>query len=164
VGFFRESKKKPGTINQALNHRERVEAEKAAKSPEWAAAKQKLEELSGPEGEHLVERQRLQTQFEKSMQKLRARQAKEKSELLQQIGQLDPEAAALAAIQQEQFEKHCQVFGRKFAALMHILDDYVNSHEISDAECQRAYWKAMFCEPFVKIISAMENYRYEPVE
>ena len=163
MGFFRESKKKPGTINQALNHRERVEAEKAAKSPEWAAAKQKLEELSGPAGEHLAERQRLQATFEKNMQKLRERQAREKTELLQQIGQLDPEAAAQAAIQQEQFEKHCQVFGRKFAALMHILDDYVNSHEISDAECQRAYWKVVSCDPFVQIVSTMERLRYEEI-
>jgi len=164
VGFFKESKKKPGGINEALNHRERVEREKAQQSPGWAAAKQRLEELSGPEGQHLVERQRLQSKFERDMRALREKQAQEKSELLQAVSELDPEAAALAALQQEQFEKHCQVFGRKFAALMHILDDYVNSHEISDAECQRAYWKAMFCEPFVKIISAMENYRYEPVE
>ena len=84
--------------------------------------------------------------------------------MLQAVSELDPEASAQAAIQQEQFEKHCQVFGRKFAALMRILDDFTNSHEISEAECQRAYWKAMFCEPFVKIISAMESYRYEPVE
>ena len=164
MGFFKETKKKLGGINEALNHKERLEAEKAAKSPAWAAAKRKLEEISGPEGQHLVERQRLQAKFEADMRKLREKQAQEKSELLQKVGELDPEAAAQAAIQQEQFEKHCQVFGRKFAALMHILDDYVNSHEISDAECQRAYWKAMFCEPFVKIISAMENYRYEPVE
>ena len=34
MGFFKQSKKKPGTINEALNHRERVEREKAAKSPE----------------------------------------------------------------------------------------------------------------------------------
>ena len=164
MGFFRESKKKPGTINQALNHRERVEAEKAAQSPAWAAAKQRLEELSGPEGQHLVERQRLQAKFEKDMRALREKQAQEKTELLQQIGQLDPEAAAQAAIQQEQFERHCQVFGKRFVAFMRMLDEYVNSHEITEAECQRAYWKAMFCEPFVKIISAMENYRYEPVE
>ena len=164
MAFFKEAKKKLGGINEALNHRERVEAEKAAKSPGWAAAKKRLEELSGPEGQHLVERQRLQSKFERDMRALRERQAKEKSELLQAVSELDPEAAAQAEIQQEQFEKHCQVYGRKFAALMHILDDYVNSHEITEAECQRAYWKAMFCEPFVKIISAMENYRYEPVE
>ncbi len=164
MGFFKQSKdKRVGTINEALNHRERVEREKAEQSPEWAQAKQKLEELSGPEGQHLVERQRLQAKFEADMRKLREKQAAEKSELLQRVGALDPEAAAQAAIQREQFEKHCQVYGRKFAALMRILDDFTNSHEISEAECHRAYWKAMFCEPFVKIISAMENYRYEEI-
>ncbi len=163
MGFFKQSKKKPGTINQALNHRERVEAEKAAQSPEWAAAKQRLAALSGPAGEHLAERQRLQATFEKNMQKLRERQAREKTELLQQIGQLDPEAAAQAAIQQEMFERHSQVYGKRFCAFMRLLDEYVNSHEITEAECQRAYWKAMFCEPFVKIISAMESCRYEEV-
>lgn len=163
MGFFKESKKKPGGINEALNHRERVEAEKAQQSPEWARAKQKLEELSGPEGQHLVERQRLQAKFEADMRKLREKQAAEKSELLQRVGELDPEAAAQAAIQQENFERYSQVYGKRLVALMHILDDYVNSHEISDAECQRAYWKAAFCEPFVKIISAMESCRYEEV-
>lgn len=161
--FFKQSKKKPGGINAALNHRERVEREKAEQSPEWAKAKQKLEELSGPEGQHIAERQRLQAKFERDMRALREKQAQEKTALLQRVGELDPEAAAQAAIQQEQFEKHCQVYGRKFAALMHILDDYVNSHEISDAECQRAYWKGMFCRPFVEIISAMENCRYEEI-
>ena len=68
MGFFKASKKKPGTINEALNHRERVEREKAAKSPAWAAAKRKLEEISGPEGQHLVERQRLQAKFEADME------------------------------------------------------------------------------------------------
>ena len=164
MGFFRQSKdKRVGTINQALNHKERVEREKAAKSPEWAKAKQKLEELSGPEGQHLVERQRLQAKFEADMRKLREKQAAEKSELLQRVGELDPEAAAQAAIQQEQFEKHCQVYGRRFVALMRILDDFVGANEISEAECQRAYWKAMFLPPFVQIISAMENYRYEEI-
>ena len=163
MGFFKETKKKPGTINQALNHRERVEREKAAKSPEWAAAKQKLEELSGPEGQHLVERQRLQSKFERDMRALREKQAQEKSELLQAVSELDPEAAAQAAFQQEQFEKHCQVYGKRFCAFMRLLDEYVNSHEITEAECQRAYWKAMFCEPFVQIISAMERLRYEEV-
>ncbi len=163
MGFFKETKKKLGGINEALNHKDRVEAEKAAKSPAWAAAKKRLEELSGPEGQHLVERQRLQAKFEKDMRALREKQAQEKSELLQAVSELDPEAAAQAEIQQEQFEKHCQVYGRKFAALMRILDDFTNSHEISEAECQRAYWKAMFCEPFVQIISAMERLRYEEV-
>ena len=163
MGFFKETKKKLGGINEALNHKERLEAEKAAKSPAWAAAKRKLEEISGPEGQHLVERQRLQAKFEADMRKLREKQAQEKSELLQKVGELDPEAAAQAAIQQEQFEKHCQVFGRKFAALMHILDDYVNSHEISDAECQRAYWKVVSCVPFVQIVSTMERLRYEEI-
>ena len=164
MGFFKETKKKLGGINEALNHRERVEREKAQQSPEWARAKQKLEELSGPEGQHLVERQRLQAKFEADMRKLREKQAAEKSELLQRVGELDPEAAAQAAIQQEQFERHCQVFGKRFVAFMRMLDEYVNSHEITEAECQRAYWKAAFCDPFVQIISTMENYRYEPVE
>jgi len=163
VGFFKESKKKPGTINQALNHRERVEAEKAAQSPEWAAAKQKLEELSGPEGQHLVERQRLQAKFEKDMQKLRERQAQEKSELLQQIGQLDPEAAALAAMQQERFEKNCAVYGRKFVAFMRLLDEYLDSHEITEREAQDGFWRCMSCKAFVEIISSMENYRYAAI-
>ena len=163
MGFFKASKKKLGGINEALNHRERVEAEKAAQSPEWARAKQRLAELSGPEGQHLVERQRLQAKFERDMRALRERQAKEKSELLQAVSELDPEAAAQAEIQQEQFEKHCQVYGRKFVALMRILDDFTNSHEISEAECPRAYWKGMFCRPFVEIISAMENCRYEEI-
>jgi len=164
MGFFKQSKKKPGTINEALNHRERVEREKAEQSPEWARAKQKLEELSGPEGQHLAERQRLQAKFERDMRALREKQAQEKSELLQAVSELDPEAAAQAAIQQEQFERHCQVFGKRFVAFMRMLDEYVNSHEITEAECQRAYWKAAFCDPFVQIISTMENYRYEPVE
>jgi len=164
VGFFKESKKKLGGINEALNHKERLEAEKAAKSPEWAQAKQRLEELSGPEGQHLAERQRLQAKFERDMRALREKQAQEKSELLQAVSELDPEAAAQAAIQQEQFERHCQVFGKRFVAFMRMLDEYVNSHEITEAECQRAYWKAAFCDPFVQIISTMENYRYEPVE
>ena len=46
---------------------------------------------------------------------------------------------------------------------MHILDDYVNSHEISDAECQRAYWKVVSCDPFVQIVSTMERLRYEEI-
>ena len=163
MGFFKETKKKLGGINEALNHRERVEREKAEQSPEWAKAKQKLEELSGPEGQHIAERQRLQAKFERDMRALREKQAQEKTALLQRVGELDPEAAAQAAIQQEQFEKHCQVYGRKFVALMRILDDFTNSHEISEAECQRAYWKGMFCRPFVEIISAMENCRYEEI-
>ena len=163
MGFFRETKKKPGTINQALNHRERVEAEKAAQSPAWAAAKQRLEELSGPEGQHLVERQRLQAKFEKDMQKLRERQAKEKTELLQQIGQLDPEAAAQAAIQQERFEKNCEVYGRRFVALMKILDAYIASNEITEREAQDGFWRCMSCKAFVEIVSAMENYRFEEI-
>jgi len=163
MGFFKETKKKLGGINEALNDRERLEAEKAAQSPEWAKAKQKLEELSGPEGQHLVERQRLQAKFEADMRKLREKQAQEKSELLQKVGKLDPEAAAQAAIQQENFERYSQVYGKRFVALMKMLDEYVNSHEITEAECQRAYWKAAFCDPFVKIISSMENYRYEEV-
>jgi len=163
MGFFKETKKKLGGINEALNDRERLEAEKAAQSPEWAKAKQKLEELSGPEGQHLVERQRLQAKFEADMRKLREKQAAEKSELLQRVGALDPEAAAQAAIQQERFEKNCEVFGKRFVALMKMLDEYVNSHEITEAECQRAYWKAAFCDPFVKIISAMEGSRYEEI-
>ena len=164
MGFFRESKKKPGGINEALNNRERVEREKAEQSPEWARAKQKLEELSGPDGQHLVERQRLQAKFERDMRALREKQAQEKSELLQAVSELDPEAAAQAAIQQENFERYSQVYGKRFCAFMRMLDEYVNSHEITEAECHRAYWKAMSCEPFVQIISRMENYRYEPVE
>jgi len=163
MGFFRETKKKPGTINQALNHRERVEAEKAAQSPAWAAAKQRLEELSGPEGQHLVERQRLQAKFEKDMQKLRERQAKEKTELLQQIGQLDPEAAAQAAIQQERFEKNCEVYGRRFVALLKLLDEYIATHEITEREAQDGFWRCMSCQGFVELISAMENYRYAEI-
>ncbi len=163
MGFFKETKKKLGGINEALNDRERLEAEKAAQSPEWAKAKQKLEELSGPEGQHLVERQRLQAKFEADMRKLREKQAQEKSELLQKVGKLDPEAAAQAAIQQENFERYSQVYGKRFVALMKMLDEYVNSHEITEAECQRAYWKAAFCDPFVKIISAMEGSRYEEI-
>jgi len=164
MGFFKQSKdKRVGTINEALNHRERVEREKAAQSPAWAAAKQRLEELSGPEGQHLVERQRLQAKFEKDMQKLRERQAQEKTELLQRIGQLDPEAAAQAAIQQEMFERHSQVYGKRFCAFMRLLDEYVSSHEISDAECQRAYWKVVSCAPFVQIVSTMERLRYEEI-
>ena len=163
MGFFKQSKKKPGTINQALNHRERVEREKAAKSPEWAKAKQKLEELSGPEGQHLAERQRLQAKFERDMRALRERQAKEKTELLQKVGELDPEAAAQAAIQQERFEKNCEVYGRRFVALMHILDDYVNSHEITEREAQDGFWRCMDCKGFVELVSAMENFRYAAI-
>jgi len=163
MGFFKETKKKLGGINEALNHRERVEREKAQQSPEWARAKQRLEELSGPEGQHLVERQRLQAKFEKDMQKLRERQAQEKSELLQQIGQLDPEAAAQAAIQQERFEKNCAVYGRKFVACMRLLDEYLDSHEITEREAQDGFWRCMSCKAFVEIISSMENYRYAAI-
>ncbi len=164
MGFFRQSKdKRVGTINQALNHRERVEAEKAAQSPEWARVKQRLEELSGPEGQHLVERQRLQAKFEKDMQKLRERQAREKTELLQQIGQLDPEAAAQAAIQQERFEKNCEVYGRRFVGLMRILDEYIATHEITEREAQDGFWRCMDCRGFVELISSMENYRVAPI-
>jgi hypothetical protein len=159
VGFFKASKKKLGGINEALNHRERVEAEKAAQSPAWAKAKQRLEELSGPEGQHLVERQRLQAKFEKDMQKLRERQAKEKTELLQQIGQLDPEAAAQAAIQQERFEKNCEVFGKRFVALLKLLDEFIATHEITEREAQEGFWRCMSCQGFVELVSAMENYR-----
>ena len=163
MGFFKQSKKKPGGINEALNHRERVEREKAAKSPEWAAAKQRLEELSGPEGQHLVERQRLQAKFEADMRKLREKQAAEKSELLQRVGELDPEAAAQAAIQQERFEKNCEVYGRRFVAFMRLLDEYVNSHEITEREAQDGFWRCMSCQGFVEIVSAMENYRFEEI-
>ena len=163
MGFFKESKKKLGGINEALNHKERLEAEKAAKSPAWAEVKQRLEELSGPEGQHLAERQRLQAKFERDMRALREKQAQEKSELLQAVSELDPEAAAQAAIQQENFERYSQVYGKRFVALMKMLDEYVNSHEITEAECHRAYWKAAFCDPFVKIISAMEGSRYEEI-
>ena len=163
MGFFKESKKKVGTINQALNARERVEREKAEQSPEWAQAKRRLEELSGPEGQHLVERQRLQAKFERDMRALRERQAQERSELLQRVGELDPEAAAQAAIQQERFEKNCEVFGKRFCALMRVLDEYVNTHEITDREAQAGFWRCMGCDPFVKIISAMENFRYEEI-
>ena len=80
MAFFKQSRdKRVGGINEALNHRERVEREKAEQSPEWARAKQELEELSGPEGQHLVERQRLQAKFEKDMRALREKQAQEKS-------------------------------------------------------------------------------------
>ena len=163
MGFFRESKKKPGTINQALNHRERVEAEKAAKSPAWAEVKQRLEALSGPEGQHLAERQRLQAKFERDMRALRERQAKEKSELLQKVGELDPEAAAQAAIQQERFEKNCEVYGRRFVGLMRILDEYIATHEITEREAQDGFWRCMSCQGFVELISAMENYRVAPI-
>ena len=163
MGFFKETKKKLGGINEALNHRERVEREKAQQSPEWARVKQKLEELSGPEGQHLVERQRLQAKFEADMRKLREKQAAEKSELLQRVGELDPEAAAQAAIQQENFERYSQVYGKRFVALMKMLDEYVNSHEITEAECQRAYWKVVSCAPFVQIVSTMERLRYEEI-
>jgi hypothetical protein len=159
MGFFKATKKKPGTINQALNHRERLEAEKAAKSPAWAAAKRKLEEISGPEGQHLVERQRLQAKFEADMRKLREKQAQEKSELLQKVGELDPEAAAQAAIQQERFEKNCAVYGRKFVACMRLLDEYIATHEITEREAQDGFWRCMSCQGFVELISAMENYR-----
>ena len=165
MGFFRQSKdKRVGTISQALNHRERVEAEKAAKSPEWAAAKQRLEELSGPEGQHLVERQRLQAKFEKDMRALRERQAKEKTELLQAVSELDPEAAALAAVQQERFEVNCAVYGRRFVGLMKLLDEFLATHEISEREAQDGFWRCMGCQGFVELISAMENYRVAPVE
>jgi len=163
MGFFKATKKKPGTINQALNHRERVEAEKAAQSPAWAAAKRKLEEISGPEGQHLVERQRLQAKFEADMRKLREKQAQEKSELLQKVGELDPEAAAQAAIQQERFEKNCEVYGRRFVGLMRILDEYIATHEITEREAQDGFWRCMSCKAFVEIISSMENYRYEEI-
>ena len=163
MGFFRKSKKKPGGINEALNHKERVEAEKAAKSPEWAAAKRRLEELSGPEGQHLAERQRLQERFESDMRKLREKQAAEKSELLQAVSELDPEAAAQAAIQQENFEKHCQVYGKRFVAFMRLLDEYLDSHEITEREAQDGFWRCMSCDPFVQIISTMENYRYAAI-
>ncbi|NLE67869.1 MAG: hypothetical protein GX608_10645 [Lentisphaerae bacterium] len=163
MGFFRESKKKPGTINQALNHRERVEAEKAAQSPEWARVKQRLAELCGPEGQHLVERQRLQERFESDMRKLREKQAAEKSELLQRVGALDPEAAAQAAIQQERFEKNCEVFGKRFVALMRILDAYIASNEITEREAQDGFWRCMDCRGFVELISSMENYRVAPI-
>lgn len=162
MGFFKETKKKLG-INEALNHRERVEREKAQQSPEWARAKQKLEELSGPEGQHLVERQRLQAKFEADMRKLREKQAAEKSELLQRVGELDPEAAAQAAIQQENFEKHCQVYGKRFVAFMRLLDEYLDSHEITEREAQDGFWRCMSCDPFVQIISTMENYRYAAI-
>ena len=164
MGFFKATKKKPGTINQALNHRERVEAEKAAQSPAWAKAKQRLEELSGPEGQHLVERQRLQSKFEADMRKLRERQAAEKSELLQKVGELDPEAAAQAALQQERFEKNCEVYGRRFVAFMRLLDEYLDSHEITEREAQDGFWRCMSCKGFVETVSTMENYRYAAVE
>ena len=164
MGFFKESKKKLGGINQALNHRERVEAEKAAQSPAWAAAKRKLEEISGPEGQHLVERQRLQAKFEADMRKLREKQAQEKSELLQKVGELDPEAAAQAAIQQERFEKNCEVYGRRFVAFMRLLDEYLDSHEITEREAQDGFWRCMSCKGFVETVSTMENYRYAAVE
>ena len=163
MGFFKESKKKPGGINEALNHRERVEREKAQQSPEWARAKQRLEELSGPAGEHLAERQRMKAKFERDMQKLRERQAQEKSELRQQIGQLDPEAAAQAAIQQERFEKNCEVFGKRFVGLMRILDEYIATHEITEREAQDGFWRCMSCQGFVELISSMENYRVAPI-
>ena len=163
MGFFKATKKKPGTINQALNHRERLEAEKAAKSPEWARAKQRLEELSGPEGQHLVERQRLQAKFERDMRALREKQAQEKSELLQKVGELDPEAAAQAAIQQERFEKNCEVFGRRFVALLKLLDEYIATHEITEREAQDGFWRCMGCNGFVELISAMENFRVAPI-
>ena len=163
MGFFRESKKKPGGINEALNNRERVEREKAEQSPEWARAKQKLEELSGPDGQHLVERQRLQAKFERDMRALREKQAQEKSELLQAVSELDPEAAAQAAIQQENFEKHCQVYGKRFVAFMRLLDEYLDSHEITEREAQDGFWRCMSCDPFVQIISTMENYRYAAI-
>ena len=164
MGFFKESKKKPGGINEALNHRERLDAEKAAKSPEWAAAKQKLEELSGPEGQHLVERQRLQAKFEKDMRALREKQAQEKSELLQAVSELDPEVAAQAAIQQENFERYSQVYGKRFVGLMRILDEYIATHEITEREAQDGFWRCMDCRGFVELISSMENYRVAPVE
>jgi len=164
MGFFKATKKKPGTINQALNHRERVEREKAAQSPAWAAAKRKLEEISGPEGQHLVERQRLQAKFEADMRKLREKQAQEKSELLQKVGELDPEAAAQAALQQERFEKNCEVYGRRFVAFMRLLDEYLDSHEITEREAQDGFWRCMSCKGFVETVSTMENYRYAAVE
>jgi len=165
MAFFKQSKdKRVGTINQALNHRERLDAEKAAKSPEWAQAKQRLEELSGPEGQHLVERQRLQSKFEADMRKLRERQAAEKSELLQKVGELDPEAAAQAALQQERFEKNCEVYGRRFVAFMRLLDEYLDSHEITEREAQDGFWRCMSCKGFVETVSTMENYRYAAVE
>ena len=164
MGFFKQSKdKRVGTINEALNHRERVEREKAAQSPAWAAAKQRLEELSGPEGQHLVERQRLQAKFEKDMQKLRERQAQEKTELLQQIGQLDPEAAAQAAIQQERFEQGGQVFGKRLYALSRLLDEFIIANEIDDAVAQSYYWRAFSCQAWCDIITAAEGARYAEI-
>ena len=163
MGFFKESKKKLGGINEALNHKERLEAEKAAKSPAWAEVKQRLEDLSGPEGQHLVERQRLQAKFERDMRALREKQAQEKTELLQKVGELDPEAAAQAAIQQERFEKNCAVYGRRFVACMRLLDEYLDSHEITEREAQDGFWRCMGCQEFVETVSAMENYRYAAI-
>jgi len=163
MGFFRESKKKPGGINEALNHKERVEAEKAAKSPEWAAAKRRLEELSGPEGQHLAERQRLQERFESDMRKLREKQAAEKSELLQAVSELDPEAAAQAAIQQERFEQGVQVFGKRLYALSRLLDEFIIANEIDDAVAQSYYWRAFSCQAWCDIITAAEGARYAEI-
>ena len=164
MAFFKQSKdKRVGTINQALNHRERLDAEKAAKSPEWAQAKQRLEELSGPEGQHLVERQRLQAKFEADMRKLRERQAAEKSELLQRVGELDPEAAAQAAIQQERFEQGVQVFGKRLYALSRLLDEFIIANEIDNAVAQSYYWRAFSCQAWCDIITAAEGARYAEI-
>lgn len=164
MAFFKQSRdKRVGTINQALNHKERVEREKAAKSPEWAAAKQKLEELSGPEGQHLVERQRLQAKFERDMRALREKQSQEKSELLQAISGLDPESAAQAAIQQERFEQGVQVFGKRLYALSRLLDEFIIANEIDDAVAQSYYWRAFSCQAWCDIITAAEGARYAEI-
>ena len=83
--------------------------------------------------------------------------------MLQRVGELDPEAAAQAAIQQERFEKNCEVYGRRFVALMKILDAYIASNEITEREAQDGFWRCMSCKAFVEIISSMENYRYEEI-
>lgn len=163
VGFFKVKKAVPG-ISEGITRREEIEAAKAERAPEWAKAKTQLEKLKGPEGQHHAERQKLQEEFDRKMAALRKKQGDEYAALSQKVAELDPEEQARRAIVQENFERYSQVYGKRFCAFMRLLDEYLDSHEITEAECQRAYWKAMYCEPFVKIISAMENYRYEPVE